>query len=406
MQSPYRYMALPCCIALASAALTGCPFAPLPTEFLSPADGAVIDESQVTLTIATPPGYIGDVNFYGRQVVPHGEDFTIVALPDTQYYSESYPEIFQAQTEWIVAERAARNIVAVLHLGDIVDNADDLGQWGAADAAMSILDAHPDLPVGLAVGNHDESPRANPDGTANFNLYFPASRYEGLPWYGGHYGDDNDNSYVLFSGGGIDFISICLEFDRGGDADVLAWADDLLKQHADRRAIVVTHFALASGVLADKFSKQGQAIRDALGDNPNLFLFLGGHFCGTGARTDDFAAANVTSLLADYQCWPNGGDGWLRLLDFSPASATLRVRTYSPTRHEYLDGPRNQFVVPFEAEPVPEFELIGSVSVVDSDTTASITWANLVGDANYEWIVDLGAASHAPAGSVSRFETR
>ena len=28
-------------------------------------------------------------------------EFTIIVLPDTQYYSESYPQHFMAQTQWI-----------------------------------------------------------------------------------------------------------------------------------------------------------------------------------------------------------------------------------------------------------------------------------------------------------------
>ena len=30
------------------------------------------------------------------------ENFTVVVLPDTQFYSESYPGIFDNQTQWIV----------------------------------------------------------------------------------------------------------------------------------------------------------------------------------------------------------------------------------------------------------------------------------------------------------------
>src|SRR5690349_13127930 len=34
-------------------------------------------------------------------------DFTIIALPDTQYYSEDYPATFTAQTQWIVNNQSA-----------------------------------------------------------------------------------------------------------------------------------------------------------------------------------------------------------------------------------------------------------------------------------------------------------
>ena len=45
--------------------------------------------------------------------------FKIVVLPDTQIYSESYPEIFYSQTDWIVDNVVAEDIAFVTHLGDV-----------------------------------------------------------------------------------------------------------------------------------------------------------------------------------------------------------------------------------------------------------------------------------------------
>ena len=43
-------------------------------------------------------------------------DFTIVVLPDTQYYAASYPSIFNSQMQWIVNNASALNIKLVLGL--------------------------------------------------------------------------------------------------------------------------------------------------------------------------------------------------------------------------------------------------------------------------------------------------
>jgi hypothetical protein len=43
-------------------------------------------------------------------------------LPDTQYYSQKYPEIFTQQTQWIVDNAKTQNIVFVSQEGDLVDN--------------------------------------------------------------------------------------------------------------------------------------------------------------------------------------------------------------------------------------------------------------------------------------------
>ena len=83
-----------------------------------------------------------------------GEDFTIIVLPDTQYYSQSYPTIFSAQTQWIVDNRSALNIVYVAHEGDLVNIASSTTQWSRADAAMSLLEnpITTGLPEGIPYG--------------------------------------------------------------------------------------------------------------------------------------------------------------------------------------------------------------------------------------------------------------
>jgi len=51
----------------------------------------------------------------GDSGVKH-EPFTVVVLPDTQYYSDHYPEIYEAQTQWIADNRDKERIVFVTHL--------------------------------------------------------------------------------------------------------------------------------------------------------------------------------------------------------------------------------------------------------------------------------------------------
>ena len=87
---------------------------------------------------------------------------------------------------------------------------------------------------------------------------------------------------------------------------------------------------IGAGDPAD-FSTQGQAIYDELKDNPNLFLLLGGHKVGEGRM--------VYSLLSDYQARNRGGDGWLRIMRFSPARNEITVQTFSP----FLDEGRGSF---------------------------------------------------------------
>ena len=81
------------------------------------------------------------------------EASTIVILPDTQNYSEKFPEIFDAQTRWIAENATPRNIAFVLHLGDIT-NRNTPAEWINAKRSMDLLKA---IPFVMATGNHDYS---------------------------------------------------------------------------------------------------------------------------------------------------------------------------------------------------------------------------------------------------------
>lgn len=284
------------------------------------------------------------------------QDFTIAVLPDTQNYASGdgggSPEIFKAQTRWIAENREALNIVYVAHVGDVVNHADREDQWQHADAAFRKLEGTPPIPYGIVVGNHDKYIyRRLPvriDGvrietTQLYNRYFGIARFKDRPWFGKNHGDDNDNFYHLLSAGGLDFILVSLEYAASSDA--LGWADEILKQHGDRRAIVVTHSLLK----VDKtFSRQGQATYDVLKDNPNLFLMLCGHVLGEALREDTHNGNRVYSLLADYQGRERGGDGWLRLMKFSPARNRIEVSTYSPTLGKYERDADSQFTLQYD----------------------------------------------------------
>src|SRR5581483_8030163 len=83
----------------------------------------------------------------------HAQDFTIVALPDTQYYSQSYPATFTAQTQWIVNNASSLNIKAVDGLGDVVEGCGVGSEWTNADNAVKVLEGK--VPYFITSGNHD-----------------------------------------------------------------------------------------------------------------------------------------------------------------------------------------------------------------------------------------------------------
>jgi 3',5'-cyclic AMP phosphodiesterase CpdA len=176
----------------------------------------------------------------GEPPKPERGSFTVAVLPDTQHYSEQFPETYKAQTHWIVENRKDRNIAAVLHLGDIT-NRNTPAEWKNARAAMAILDEK--LPYFLVPGNHDYSDKGVcSDRTTGLNDHFSHTEYRGLPTFGGTYDKEPgrlENNFGTFSAEGRDFLVLALEF--GPRRDVVRWANEIVAQHKNRAAILITH---------------------------------------------------------------------------------------------------------------------------------------------------------------------
>ena len=298
--------------------------------------GLVKDDSPLALPLENTTGSVTVTDAAAA-------DFSLIILPDTQFYTQNpggnLAAIFNAQTQWIVNNRIPRNIAFVSHMGDITQNGENGGnpvEWNNANAALSLLEdpattgLPQGMPYGVLPGNHDFLPGGQDAAATFYNQYFGMSRFTGRDYYGGHYGSNNNNNYQLFSAGGMDFIVINLAYRSVADPAILAWADGLLETYPDRRAIVNSHWIIGTGDPAS-FGGQGQAIYDRLKDNANFFLMNSGHVHGEGKRSDTYQGRTVHTILTDYQSAANGGNGFLRILTFSPTNDTIHVESYSPT---------------------------------------------------------------------------
>jgi hypothetical protein len=276
----------------------------------------------------------------GTTQTPAVENFTIIVLPDTQHYSASYPDIFDNQTRWIVGEAENMNVVFVTHEGDIVDS-DVLVQWQNANRSMSLLHDH--VPWGVLPGNHDGA--ASGGSLADYDEFFGCARFSGESWYGGGYLGSNANNYEFFSGGGDDYLIFHFQYNPS-DA-VLAWANETIEGFPNRKVIVTTHDYLRTG-----------GDRSSIGENiwskfiephaDQIFLVLCGHAHGEARRTDTVGGHVVYQLLADYQSRTNGGNGFLRILKFSPAEDKIHVATYSPYLNSYETDSDSEFELGFD----------------------------------------------------------
>ncbi len=387
---------------------------------VGPADGATGVPMPVTLevTVSDPQAEdVLDVTFYGRKKVSAADQFEIVVIPDTQNYCEfeANAHIFTVQTQWIVDNIGARNIAFVTHEGDIVENPGSTTEWDRAKASMSVLDPgladlsdsglpDPFVPYGVCPGNHDIPTGPPPSGY--YNEYFPYTHYEGrsLAWYGGHYpSTGNDNSYQLFSAGGMDFVVVHLEYNPGSSISdpVIAWADGVLKAYADRFAIITTHAYIDTSA---NLIAEGAGIWNVLVQgNDNVHLVLCGHKHGEARRTDTVNGRQVHQVLADYQSRANGGDGWLRTMRFVPAENKIYVETYSPYRDEYETDADSKFELDV---PLNGFTKIGTNLDAANGSNSSLEWPDLEEASEYEWYVTVtDSTSRTNVGPTWSFTT-
>jgi len=185
----------------------------------------------------------------------------------------------------------------------------------------------------------------------------------------------------------------------------LDWADALLKTYSNRKAILSTHNLLTTGNPAS-FQGPGQKIYDDLKDNPNLFLMLAGHVAGEGRRTDVFNGNTIYSIMADYQSgYTNGGNGYLRIMQFRPAENLMTVKTYSPYKNASLTGSSSDFNLPVPLLQSQPFTLIGELNNAASGSVACVNWSNLDQLSNYEWYVELYDGQNTTTGPIWTFTT-
>ena len=292
--------------------------------------------------------------------------FTIIILPDTQVYSQSYSLIFGNQTQWIVDNTVNMNMLFVLHEGDIV-NSDVPAQWTNANSSMSRLDGH--VPWSVLPGNHDGTDVGTPsENLANYNTYFPYSRFDSETWYGDAYSSINTNSYVLFSGGEDDYIVFNFQY-HPSDA-VLAWANSSLATYPNRRAIVITHDYLNTD--GTRTAEGGHIWNSFVSHHADqIFLVLCGHMHGEARRQDAVNGHIVYQLLADYQDRTSGGDGLLRILEFQPAQDIIYVKTFTPYHNTFETDSDSQFTL--------NYDMSGLVALtsVDPDIAGDYRWMDV-----------------------------
>lgn len=309
--------------------------------------------------------------------------FSVVALPDTQEYADEYPELFDAQTQWVADSAEDLGIAYVAHLGDVVDNGPNERQWANARASFDIL-AAAGVPYGIAMGNHDHmysdwEYRYGDDvdnscsdtytdidcAAEHYIQYAGPSFFEGVDWYGGS-SPSGQSSYSAMQLHGLEWMFLHLAVDT--PSQELSWAQGVLDEHPQALVHVSTHrylydarvvdlmpavlHALLPGrfngliyEMADPLYYTDSATADELWEdfvsaNPNIYMVHCGHVDAEyHQHSENSAGLEVAELVVDFQSYHDmGGNGWLHQLDYDLDAGTIHVQTYSPHLGRYREN--------------------------------------------------------------------
>lgn len=300
--------------------------------------------------------------------------FSMILLGDPQGYIkyDINQPLLDICTAWIADHIDNLNIKAVLCTGDLVEqnenivrNRNMLNQtskemWDAVSRSFERLDNK--VPYLTSPGNHDYGFINAENSLTRFPEYFPFERnpavrevlVEALP---------NRNGIPSLENAAFEFDEpnwgkiLIITSEYHPRDEVLEWATKLAKsdKYKNHRIIFMTHSYLrqGQGEAAKLVEKNGTPLPGNAGTqiwekllkrSSNIHLVICGHIAnGNGEFADNVgyrvdksdAGTNVHQMMFNVQTlgggWEgNGGDGWLRILEFMPDGKTIKIRTYSP----------------------------------------------------------------------------
>jgi len=310
--------------------------------------------------------------------------FSMILLPDPQSYNkfDANQPLFELQTAWVANSIEPLNIKGVLCTGDLVEqneiripdgingNQTSEEQWQAASRAFERLDDK--ISYVICTGNHDYGYEKAENRLCHLPDYFPSERnscwkkslvetglnYQGIPTL-------ENAAYEFETDTWGKLLVISLEFAPRDEA--IEWAAKVAgkAKYKNHKVILLTHSYMspeAKRHIKESYkispANYGEAIWQKLVyPSKNICLVLCGH-TGTPPKIDmeggadgvagiDYRTTSAyrvdraadgrripqmmfNSQAGDGGWFGNGGDCWLRILEFRPDGRTIGVRTFSP----------------------------------------------------------------------------
>lgn len=307
---------------------------------------------------------------YEKPSLTESSSWSLVLVPDVQSYVKFSRNqgILDIMTAWIGENINPLNVKMVLCTGDLVEQNDYLNptgkdanqnsteQWSSTRKAFSRLDHK--VPYVLATGNHDYGHVNSEFRSTQYDDYFASQQNflnksalrEVGPLLNGR--SSLVNAVYEFQPS-IDQNILVMVLEFAPREEVIEWAKKVVDQskYKNHEVILLTHTFLNNK--NERMLQEGYKIEDAnygealfkklIEPSKNIRLVFSGHIGvpddlngHVGFRQDKNAAGKtVTQMTFNAQAvgggWHgNGGDGWLRLLEFLPDGKTVKVKTFSP----------------------------------------------------------------------------
>lgn len=345
---------------------------------------------------------------YRKPKLEEKGSWSLIMIPDVQNYVKwgRNQAVLDLMTAWVEENIDTLNIKMVMCAGDLVEQNDIINrgedgdqsaqrQWETVARAFARLDGK--VPYITATGNHDYSIDQKGARRSRFNEFFPIDKNPlnrqlirqnstdevGTPTL-------ENSAYEIKALNGKDYLFMTMEF--GPRDTVLTWAKRVadMEQYKHHRIVLLTHAYLnakdertsgevkwfvykpyavdnkieKSPMIKLPYANNGKQIWEKLVQPAsNIELVLCGHISGEGYRSDkNITGKSVHQMLFDAQSMGgghrngNGGDGWLRILEFFPDSKTVKVKTFSPyfalspttQQFAWKKGERDEFIMTFD----------------------------------------------------------
>lgn len=286
--------------------------------------------------------------------------FTLPVLPDTQFYARyatqaegsQYQknfgsEPFMAQTFWVAQNAQTLKMPMLVHLGDIVDQANKPAQWEVASSAMLVLE-NAKVPYSVLAGNHDvlssldyvdatsqqsgtEAQRSKDSNTELYLKYFNNMRASRQSTFKGR-DPSGWHEYHIFEAEGQKYMVLSLSW-RIADSGI-DWANSVIAANPTLPVILVNHQLLnidKDGVTPLETPYGLMLWEKLIRKNDQIFMTLNGHHHGAAyLRKKNDAGNDVHQMVVDYQMAYQGGNGLMRLYEFDLTNNKINVLSFSP----------------------------------------------------------------------------